>query len=186
MYGDLISNVVAIAYHDGNCLTRMRMAGFSVKLRYTLRVYPWNLPKRWTGLKRTRLRAPWSRSQFLLRARSLASFALLLKQQMTISASNGNPSMHDTIGMIILSGVTKRKKIQNSFNALVVRFVWWTSGHESSRTNPVGSSYQSETFQAPLACHLSLREFHLLNTSSKSRIRDAISHFISSRSFRVE
>lgn len=68
-----------------------------------------NLPKRWTGLKRTRLRAPWSRSQFLLRARSLANFALLLKQQMTIRASNGNPSMHDTIGMIMLSGVTEKK-----------------------------------------------------------------------------
>lgn len=67
-------------------------------------------PRRWTGLKRTRLNAPWSKSQFLRRARSLASFALLRRQQITINASNGNPRMQDTIGMIILSGVTERCK----------------------------------------------------------------------------
>jgi hypothetical protein len=67
-------------------------------------------PKRWTGLKRTRLSAPWSKSQFLRRALSLASFALLRRQQITINASNGNPRIHDTIGIIMLSGVTERRK----------------------------------------------------------------------------
>jgi len=44
--------------------------------------------------------------KFLRRSRSLANLALRLKQHITINANNGKPKIHDTIGMIIFSGVT--------------------------------------------------------------------------------
>lgn len=44
--------------------------------------------------------------KFLRRSRSLANLALRLKQHITIRANNGKPKIHDTIGMIIFSGVT--------------------------------------------------------------------------------
>lgn len=46
-----------------------------------------------------------------LRSIYLASLALLLRQQMTVSASRGKPNMHDTIGTTMDSGVTVTNKI---------------------------------------------------------------------------
>lgn len=42
-----------------------------------------------------------------LRSLSLASLALLRKQQMTSSASRGNPNMQETIGITTVSGDTE-------------------------------------------------------------------------------
>lgn len=62
--------------------------------------------------------------KFLRRSRSLANFARRLKQHMTIRANSGKPKIHDTIGMIIFSGVTETNKNGNTalMNGIFSRF----------------------------------------------------------------
>lgn len=45
--------------------------------------------------------------KFLRRSRSLANLALRLRQHITMRANSGKPKIHDTMGMIIFSGVTE-------------------------------------------------------------------------------
>lgn len=45
--------------------------------------------------------------RFLRRSRSRANLALRRKQHMIMSATSGKPRMHDTMGMMIFSGVTE-------------------------------------------------------------------------------
>lgn len=59
--------------------------------------------------------------KFLRRSRSLANLALRLKQHITIRANNGKPKIHDTIGMIIFSGVTM--ELQSIFEFKIISFL---------------------------------------------------------------